>query len=336
LYPTTLKIVLREEAYCRLGSVLYMGGRMIRPVVSLVVLCSVLAALAVPVGSIAADDKPDDPNEYLNDAEEAYIAKLNGAYGAARAALDVLSGQIDSAVGSALFGGGPGPAEMVGKVATCKGTLAAQASVFREAPPPSFASLASTNTAIAARLEGSCGPTFAIGGEEAKNRLLDAAREKFGGFFAGVLGVGPAPEKRDSGVTVTLRFVASVNSEIADIRALLDAGQGALNAKVAEVVEQAEVGTEVLEWLLGEECFIATAAYGTSTAAEIDVLRTFRDEVLRQSPAGRDYIGFYYAASPPVAAFIARHEAVRALVRECVVDPIGRLVSWAEPLWQSD
>ncbi|MCK9356670.1 MAG: hypothetical protein M0R22_05950 [Dehalococcoidia bacterium] len=306
---------------------------MMKRLVSLALFCAVLAALVPPVGFVAADDPPDD-SAYLNDAEEAYIKKLNGAFGAARGALDVLTSQIDSAVGSALFGGGPGPAEMVGNVATCKGTLAAQASVFREAPPPSFASLASTNTAIAARCEGSFGPTFAIVGEEAKNRLLDAARDKFGGFFAGVLGVGPAPEKQDSGITVKLRFVASVNSEIAAIKALLDAGQGALNAKVGEVVEDAEAGSEGLEWPLGEDCFIATAAYGTGTAVEIDVLRRFRDQVLFMSPSGRDYIGFYYAASPPVADFIARHELLRTVVRECIVDPIVRLVSLAEPLWQ--
>jgi len=304
---------------------------MMKRVISLVLLCTVLAALLSPVGLSAADDKQ---NEYLTDVEIQYIAKLTAAQAASRAALDVLKSQIDTAVGSALFGGGPGPTEMVGNVYACKSALAAQAPVFREAPPESLASIASTNTAIAARLEGSFGPTFAIVGEEAKNRLLDAARDRFGGFFAGVLGVGPAPEKQDSGITVKLRFVASVNSEIADIRALLDAGQGALNAKVGEIVEDAEAGSELLEWLLGEECFIATAAYGTPSAAEIDVLRDFRDGVLLLSPAGRDYVGFYYAASPPIADFIARHEVLRTVVREGIVDPIVRVVSLAEPLWQ--
>jgi hypothetical protein len=328
-------IVLPGRESRRCVYVRRVGNKMMTRAVSLVVLCSALAALLSPVAFVAADDAPTNPSEYLNDAEEAYIQKLNGAYAAARAALDALKGQIDSAVGGAIFGGGPGPAEMVGNVAACKGSLTAQASVFRETPPESFAGLSSTNTAIAARLDGSFGPTFAIVGEEAKNRLLDAARDKFGGFFAGVLGVGPAPEKRESEITVKLRFVASVNSEIDDIRALLDAGQGALNAKVKEVVEQAEAGSEFLDWFLFDECFIATAAYGTSTADEIDVLRAFRDRVLLMSPAGRDYIAFYYAASPPIATFIARHEVLRTVVREGVVDPIVRLVSWVEPLWQS-
>jgi hypothetical protein len=304
--------------------------------VSLAILCSVLTMLLAPAGLSAADSKQD---EYLNDAEEAYIKKLNGAYGAARAALDELSGEVGGAAVGALFGaltGGGGtsdPTEMVGKVAVCAGKLAAQAPVFREAPPESMASLASTNTAIAARLEGTFGPTFAIVVEEGKRRLLDAARDKFGGFFGGLLGAGPATPT--DGTAVKARFAASVMSEIADIRALLDAGQGALNAKVGEIVEDAEAGSELLEWLLGEECFIATAAYGTSTAAEIDVLRTFRDEVLLMSLAGRDLVGFYYAASPPLADFIARHEVLRTVVREGIVDPIVRLVMLVEPLWQT-
>jgi len=222
---------------------------------------------------------------------------------------------------------------MAMKVVSCKATLASQAAVYRETPPDSFASLASTNTAIAARLEGSFGPTMALIVEEGKKRAVDYAREKFGGLLAGVLGLEPSP-KTDS-TALKARFVSGVMSEIADLKALLDAGQEALNTKVNEVVENAEAGSELLEWLLGEECFIATAAYGTSAAEEIDVLRSFRDRVLLMSPAGRDYIGFYYAASPPIADFIARHEVLRMLVREVAVEPIVRLVSWAAPLWQS-
>jgi len=309
-------------------------------IVSLALLCTVLAMLVLPVGFVDAADPPDD-SEYLNDAEEAYIKKLNGAYAAARAALDELSGQVDSAVGGAVMaflgGGASGPRtlEMVGSVAACAGALAAQAPAFQEAPPDSLASLASVNTAIAARLQGTFGPTMGMVVEEGKRRALEAARDKFGGVFAGLLGAGPQPDKTDSTV-FKARFVSSVKTEIADIRALLDAGQGALNAKVAEVVENAEAGSELLEWLLGEDCFIATAAYGTPSAAEIDVLRGFRDRVLLMSPAGRDYVGFYYAASPPIADFIARHEALRTVVREGVVDPIVRVVSFVEPLWQTE
>ncbi|RUM34790.1 MAG: hypothetical protein DSY50_05870, partial [Desulfobulbus sp.] len=48
-------------------------------------------------------------------------------------------------------------------------------------------------------------------------------------------------------------------------------------------------------------CFIATAAYGTSFAEEIDVLRNWRDDFLEASYPGRLFIRTYYSLSPPVA-----------------------------------
>lgn len=65
----------------------------------------------------------------------------------------------------------------------------------------------------------------------------------------------------------------------------------------------------------GEGCFIATAAFGTALAAEIDVLRNFRDEVLMTSPLGRNLVSFYYQVSPPLADVIADSPMLRQLTR---------------------
>lgn len=62
-------------------------------------------------------------------------------------------------------------------------------------------------------------------------------------------------------------------------------------------------------------CFIATAAYGSYLAPEVDVLRGFRDRYLLTNRVGKALVAFYYAHSPPVAAYIARHDAVRFVVR---------------------
>jgi len=62
-------------------------------------------------------------------------------------------------------------------------------------------------------------------------------------------------------------------------------------------------------------CFIATAAYGTSMAEEIDVLRQFRDEYLLTNPAGKLLVSLYYTASPPLADLISKHEGLRAVTR---------------------
>jgi hypothetical protein len=64
-----------------------------------------------------------------------------------------------------------------------------------------------------------------------------------------------------------------------------------------------------------EICFIATAAYGTPMAAEIQILREFRDEYLLTNPLGQALVGTYYRVSPPIAQFIIDHPSLRPLVR---------------------
>lgn len=83
----------------------------------------------------------------------------------------------------------------------------------------------------------------------------------------------------------------------------------------------------------GGLCFIATAAYGTSTAQELDVLREFRDTVLLKSNMGSRLVGLYYRLSPPIADFIAERSRVRTLVRELLIDPIVRLLEAATDMW---
>ena len=82
-------------------------------------------------------------------------------------------------------------------------------------------------------------------------------------------------------------------------------------------------------------CFIATAAYGSPTAEQIDVLREFRDVVLLRSTVGSRLVALYYRLSPPLAEFIVGHEVVRTLVRELLVDPIVWLVEATGDIWRN-
>jgi hypothetical protein len=81
-------------------------------------------------------------------------------------------------------------------------------------------------------------------------------------------------------------------------------------------------------------CFIATAAYGTSTAEQIDVLRDFRDVVLLESIPGSLFVSLYYQFSPPVADFIAGNQLLRNVVREFLIDPIVWVVEATGDMWQ--
>jgi len=88
-------------------------------------------------------------------------------------------------------------------------------------------------------------------------------------------------------------------------------------------------------WGSGGGCFIATAAYGTSTAKQLDVLREFRDGVLLKSTVGSHFVTLYYQFSPPIANVIAGNELVRTLVRELLIDPIVWVVETTGDMWRN-
>jgi len=64
-----------------------------------------------------------------------------------------------------------------------------------------------------------------------------------------------------------------------------------------------------------DNCFVATAAYGTPWERNVVKLRDFRDQCLLQSPVGRGFVSLYYATSPPLAHWIADRPAARAATR---------------------
>ncbi len=84
-----------------------------------------------------------------------------------------------------------------------------------------------------------------------------------------------------------------------------------------------------------KDCFIATAAYGTDTAKEIDILREFRDKILLHNSLGARFIFVYYEIHRPIADFISQHEVLRTAVRIGFVDPIVRILRWTHDSWSA-
>jgi len=67
--------------------------------------------------------------------------------------------------------------------------------------------------------------------------------------------------------------------------------------------------------LSGEGCFIATAAFGYYSAAEVQVLRNFRDQFLLSSQAGRNFVNWYYTYGPNAAQYLHTYPALKPMVR---------------------
>jgi PKD repeat protein len=73
----------------------------------------------------------------------------------------------------------------------------------------------------------------------------------------------------------------------------------------------------------GGPCFIATAAYGTPLAGEIDTLRAVRDTYLLDNAVGSALVDTYYRLSPAIADAVAKSPVLAAAVRLTLIPVIA-------------
>ena len=78
-----------------------------------------------------------------------------------------------------------------------------------------------------------------------------------------------------------------------------------------------------------KKCIIATAAYGSELAPEVQTLRTFRDSVVMSTRSGRAFMNvfnnWYYSFSPQVANIISENLFLGDVVRTSLHPLIGVL-----------
>jgi len=82
-------------------------------------------------------------------------------------------------------------------------------------------------------------------------------------------------------------------------------------------------------------CFVATAAYGTDTAEQIDILREFRDTVLLPNSLGAGFVSLYYRVSPGIADSISKYELLRAVVRIGAIDRLVNVLDRTHTWWST-
>ncbi len=153
----------------------------------------------------------------------------------------------------------------------------------------------------------------------------------------------------DTGTPQTYSYTGALGSLVLDITGL----NGSLSA---EGIQQGDTHPAVQIWALGENntasteggvvtltaggntgssgseaasagggggCFIATAAFGSPMAREVNTLREFRNVYLAGSLAGRVFISFYNIVSPGAARLISRNENVRSAVRAALIPAVA-------------
>ncbi len=64
-----------------------------------------------------------------------------------------------------------------------------------------------------------------------------------------------------------------------------------------------------------DPCFIATAAFGSPLARQVEILRKLRDEYLLTNDFGRTFVAWYYRHGPVAAKFIKDKPVAKAAVR---------------------
>jgi hypothetical protein len=72
-------------------------------------------------------------------------------------------------------------------------------------------------------------------------------------------------------------------------------------------------------------CFVATAAYGSAMANDIEPLRHFRYALLRSTVLGELAVETYYTFGPPVAGVVGESELLRASARDVLAPIIARV-----------
>ena len=72
-----------------------------------------------------------------------------------------------------------------------------------------------------------------------------------------------------------------------------------------------------------DACFIATAAYGSVMAEDVEQLRRFRDSLLAKTPLGELAIETYYTFGPAFAGVVGESEVLRGSARELLSPIVG-------------
>jgi len=90
-----------------------------------------------------------------------------------------------------------------------------------------------------------------------------------------------------------------------------------------DVATKEEPGASDDIFVGGKKCFIATAAFDSPMAGQVEILRQFRDKYLLTNDFGRKFVAWYYRNGPAAANYIKDKPLAKAAVRTALYPLIG-------------
>lgn len=125
----------------------------------------------------------------------------------------------------------------------------------------------------------------------------------------------PIADNRIDGLTNDTRYcMIMANQDVTGIISYFTPPPGTPSSPVT-AAELCTSPSEVVGLLDDKHCFIATAAFGSDMAPEVQALRVFRNKFLLTSSVGRFFVNLYYKHSPYFASLIAESDLARGVVR---------------------
>ncbi|NLO22357.1 MAG: cadherin-like beta sandwich domain-containing protein, partial [Syntrophomonadaceae bacterium] len=175
-------------------------------------------------------------------------------------------------------------------------------------------------------------PAFALSGLSIREGLGGSGAELMGDFDGELLSYSIQLEEETESVQVrataapdTIARIFLDTTEIMDGIVPLVQGENLVRVVVMEEGRLDRSYVITIQRGPMDECFIATAAYGSKFESAVVLLRHFRDQYLLSNKPGAALVDFYYRHSPPIAAWIADNDTLRMGTR-IVLTPIVGMV----------
>ncbi|WII70638.1 hypothetical protein QJS83_09225 [Bdellovibrio sp. 22V] len=127
----------------------------------------------------------------------------------------------------------------------------------------------------------------------------------------------PVADNRIDGLTNGTRYcMVMANQDATGIISFFTPAPGHTTTPTpVPIGELCTTPAEVVGLLDDKKCFIATAAFGSEMAPEVQSFRDFRNKYLLPYSWGKSFVKFYYKHSPYYAHMIAESEVAKTVVR---------------------